>query len=166
MALNSRVKGAVGERAACEALAEHLGLTARRSQQHCATDSASDIIVNETPRLWWEIKRTQRINVAAVMQRSKKDCGDKIPVLMHRPNHSEWMVTVYLPDLLAVLNDIQIHRPVLQAELSSTDKAQDMPAATVHDAGTAGLLQADRAGPGGDCHIGQPERAAASRDIP
>lgn len=166
MALNSRAKGAAGERAACEALAEHLGLTARRSQQHCATDSASDIIVNETPRLWWEIKRVQKINVAAVMKRSKKDCGAKIPVLMHRPNNSEWMVTVYLPDLLAVLHDIQSHRPSLQAELSSTDKAQDMPAATVHDAGIVGLLQANRPGPGCDSHIRQPERAAASRDVP
>jgi hypothetical protein len=127
VAINSRAKGASGERAACESLKETFGWSCRRSQQHCATDSASDIIVTQTPNCWWEIKRVQKINVAAVMERSKQDCGTKVPVLMHRPNHTEWMVTVYLSDLKAFLNEISSTGSLAQEALPDADKGEDLP---------------------------------------
>ena len=129
MAINSRIKGKVGELEACKELHNTLGIEARRSQQHCATDSASDIICEKTPGLWWEIKRVQKINVAAVMERSKKDCGSKAPVLLHRPNRSDWMVTVFLADLPAVIDEIQKSRslcPVPASDVPGQDQVPNL----------------------------------------
>jgi hypothetical protein len=61
------------------------------------------------------------------MERSKKDCGTKVPVLMHRPNHSEWMVTVYLSDLKAFLNEISSTGSLAQEALPDADKGKDLP---------------------------------------
>lgn len=101
MALDSRAKGCRGEREAAQTLRDTFGWkNARRSQQFCGADSdAADLIVEETPDIYWEIKRVQRLNVPKTMEKAKEDCGRKTPVLMHRRNGEQWLLTIFLSDL-------------------------------------------------------------------
>ncbi len=99
MALNSRKKGKVGELEACQKLAELFGWAAQRSQQFCGRAGDDDIKVAQTPSLFWEIKREQNCNVHKAMQRASEDAGRRCPVLMHRKNHTDWLLTIRLSDL-------------------------------------------------------------------
>lgn len=107
MAINSRNKGKNGE---LEAAAELNSLCpkalARRSQQHSGTESTSDLIAPGLPTLWLEVKRTERLNIDAVMETSKEQCGGLRPVCLHRKNGGQWLVTFCLNDAAAVCSEI------------------------------------------------------------
>jgi hypothetical protein len=107
MAINSRTKGKVGE---LEAAAELNDLcpkaNARRSQQHSGTESASDLIAPGLPSLWLEVKRAQRLNLDAVMEKSVEQCGGLRPVLLSRRNRGEWLITFRLKDAAEVCSQI------------------------------------------------------------
>ena len=98
--INSSRKGKVGE---LEAAAEWNRLVAnahaRRSQQYSGTDSSSDLVSPGTPHLWLEVKRVQSLNLTAVMQKSREQCGELCPVVLHRKNDQEWLVTFPLEDI-------------------------------------------------------------------
>jgi hypothetical protein len=100
MSINSRQKGKRGE---LEAAAEWNRLVplamSRRSQQHSGTESSSDLISPGTPHLWLEVKRVQALNLTAVMEKSREQCGDLCPVVLHRKNDSEWLVTFPLEQI-------------------------------------------------------------------
>lgn len=160
MALDSRRKGKVGELEAVSFLKQLFGWTGvRRSQQHCATDSAMDIIVQETPGLWYEIKRVQKLNVPATMKKSKQSSGGKPVVLLHRPNQCPWMITCFLDELPAVLDEISRAGPLAPKTLSHSHEGAGADTAGIHDAGVAGVLPANRRRTGGDRVIRQPIRA-------
>lgn len=99
MALNSRRKGKAGELEACQKLRELFGWAVQRSQQFCGRAGDDDIQVAQTPGLFWEIKREQNCNVHKAMQRASEDAGRRCPVLMHRKNRSDWLLTIRLADL-------------------------------------------------------------------
>ena len=108
MAVNSRAKGAVGERSACEALTQLFGWSARRSQQYSgySDGNSPDILCDQTPSVFWEIKRVERLNLVRALQLAVAQAGRKIPVVMHRPNRSPvgWMITIRLEDLPRLAN--------------------------------------------------------------
>lgn len=100
MAINSRRKGKVGELEAAAEWNKHVpGAHARRSQQHSGTESASDLIAPGCPHLWLEVKRTQKINLQEIMVKSLDQCGELAPVVLHRKNDSDWLVTLRLEDI-------------------------------------------------------------------
>lgn len=109
MAINSRQKGKRGE---LEAAAEWNRLVpnahARRSQQHSGTESASDLISPGTPHLWMEVKRVEKgLNLHAVMEKSREQCGELCPVVLHRKNETEWLVTFPLEDIKRFVQQVQ-----------------------------------------------------------
>jgi hypothetical protein len=109
MAINSRNKGKRGE---LEAAAEWNRLVpnahSRRSQQHSGTESASDLISPGTPHLWLEVKRVERgLNLDAVMEKSREQCGELCPVVLHRKNGGEWMVTFPLEQIKRFVQQVQ-----------------------------------------------------------
>lgn len=108
MAVDSRAKGAAGERSACEMLKQLFGWTARRSQQYSGYNDGNspDIICDQTPTVFWEIKRCERLNLLRALQLAVAQAGRKIPVVMHRPNRSPvgWMITIRLEDLPRLAN--------------------------------------------------------------
>jgi hypothetical protein len=100
MSINSRRKGKVGELEARDHWNRLLPKAhSRRSQQHSGTESASDLISPGTPNLWIEVKRVQRLNLDAVMEKSREQCGELVPVILHRKNDGQWMVTFPLEDI-------------------------------------------------------------------
>lgn len=108
MAINSRQKGKRGE---LEAAAEWNRLVpnahSRRSQQYSGTDSSSDLVSPGTPHLWLEVKRVQAINLTAIMEKSREQCGELCPVVLHRKNDSEWLVTFPLEDIKRFVQQVQ-----------------------------------------------------------
>lgn len=108
MAINSRQKGKRGE---LEAAAEWNRLVpnahARRSQQHSGTESASDLIAPGCPHLWLEVKRVQKLNLQEVMEKSQEQCGELAPVVIHRKNDTDWLVTFRLEDIKRFVQQVQ-----------------------------------------------------------
>jgi len=108
MAINSRRKGKAGELEAKDEWNKHLpNAHSRRSQQHSGTESASDLISPGTPHLWLEVKRTQVINLQKVMEKSREQCGELCPVVLHRKNDTEWLVTFPLEQIKRFVQQVQ-----------------------------------------------------------
>lgn len=106
--ISSIAKGKAGEREACKVLMEQLGGEARRSQQYSGLgDNSADIVFD--PRLHFEIKRVQKLNLDLAMDQAKRDAREgQIPLVMHRKDRSEWKITFELKDikeLIHVLKD-------------------------------------------------------------
>jgi hypothetical protein len=97
MPLNSRQKGARGEREGAAAFNEHIPhAMARRGQQHSGTETSADLLAPGTPSLWVEVKRVQKLCLPTVVAKAKSQCGQLVPVVLHRRNDEEWLVTVPL----------------------------------------------------------------------
>lgn len=104
MALNSRAKGKRAELAACQILRELFGWACRRSQQFSGWakgGDSPDILVDQTPSLFWEVKWVERLNLPRAMGLAVRQAGRKTPVVMHRTSRSPhgWLITIRLTDL-------------------------------------------------------------------
>lgn len=107
MAINSRRKGKAGELEAAAEINRLLpSAMARRSQQHSGTESASDLIAPGLPGLWLEVKRVQALNLQRVMEKSREQCGSLAPVILHRKNGADWLVTMRLEDIGRVAREV------------------------------------------------------------
>lgn len=104
--VNSRRKGSRGEREACAAWEKVFGVPLRRSQQYCGrTGDAPDIIGHDG--IAFEVKRRNRLNIHEAINKlcAEANNGD-VPVLLHRKDNEDWLVTVkleFLPDLMRCL---------------------------------------------------------------
>lgn len=105
MPLNSKAKGKRGELLACQALRDELGIAAARSQQFCGKAGAADL-QTELERVHWEVKHTERLNLYDAIEQAQADCGDKIPVVLHRRNRGEWLAVVPLSRLRELVREI------------------------------------------------------------
>lgn len=104
MALDSRSKGKRAELLACQTLRDLFGWVCRRSQQFSGWakgGDSPDIIVDQTPSLFWEIKWVERLSLPRAMGLAVKQAGRKTPVVMHRTSRSPhgWLITIRLTDL-------------------------------------------------------------------
>lgn len=105
MAINSRRKGAEGERSLAKKLKEY-GYDCRRTVQYCGkSGEAADII--GLPGIHIECKRVERLNLEDAMAQSKHDAREgEIPTVMHRKNNCEWLVTMRLEDFMRMYGEV------------------------------------------------------------
>jgi hypothetical protein len=97
----SQRKGAAGEREAAARLSELLGVEAKRgAQKYLFGWQAPDVY--GVPGCHIEIKRHKRESLTAWMRQAVGDACGKIPVVIHRPNRADWMLTIRLDDLPAL----------------------------------------------------------------
>lgn len=96
--MNSRDKGARGEREAAAALTEALGCHAERGVQRSGSPDSPDVRTS-VPGVHVEVKRVERGNVHNWMEQAIRDAGDQCPIVMHRKNRTEWLITVRLTDV-------------------------------------------------------------------
>ena len=100
--MNSRQKGARGERELAEKLREY-GYEARRGQQFSGANGDADVV--GLPGYHIECKRVERLNIEEAMAQSVRDAREgEVPIVCHRRDRKEWMVTIRLKDFMEVLN--------------------------------------------------------------
>ena len=105
MAINSRNKGRVGERELASILREY-GYDTRRGQQYCGANGDADVV--GIPGLHIECKRVERLNIEDAIAQSRRDAREgEIPVVMHRKNHCEWLVTMTLEDWFKIFREYE-----------------------------------------------------------
>lgn len=104
MTINSRNKGAVGERELAELLRFH-GYDARRGQQFSGGAESPDVVCKPLADFHIEVKRVEKGNPYVWMAQAKKDAFvDKIPVVMHRKNRQEWLAILPASIFLELLH--------------------------------------------------------------
>lgn len=108
---NSRRKGKHGELDAASTLRRLFSWTTRRTQQFKGTAESADVEVEETPDAFWEVKREERLNVFEAISTAAAQAGDKLPILMHRKNRTDWLLTIRLTDLARLAQVVTKGRP-------------------------------------------------------
>ena len=87
MAINSRAKGAAGER-------------------ELSHKSNGDADVVGLPGIHIECKRVERLNIYDAMSQAKHDTRPgELPAVFHRKNHCEWLVTLTLDDFMTLYRE-------------------------------------------------------------
>lgn len=106
--MNSRQKGAAGERELAKALRSH-GFETRRGQQYCGSNGDADVV--GLPGVHIECKRGERLNLEDAMAQSRADARPgEIPVVMHRKNNCKWLVTLSLDDFMTLYKETDYDR--------------------------------------------------------
>lgn len=108
MAINSKAKGAEGEREIAKILREHGFDEARRGQQFSGKNGDADVIGLE--HLHLEVKRNEHLNIDNAYDQSVRDAAveserkgkDIIPTVFHRKNRRPWLVTLGLEDFIKI----------------------------------------------------------------
>ena len=94
--MNSRQKGKRGELEAARLLRDY-GFEARRGQQFSGANGDPDVV--GLPGIHLEVKRVEKLNLEAAMQQSIRDAREnEIPIVMHRKNRGQWLVTMTFED--------------------------------------------------------------------
>lgn len=101
--MNSKQKGARGERELAKVLRAH-GFKTRRGQQYCGANGDADVV--GLPNIHIECKRVERLNLYDAMAQAKSDAKqDEIPVVMHRKDKCNWLVTMSLDDFIEIYKE-------------------------------------------------------------
>ena len=103
MAINSKRKGNEAERELAAILREY-GYQARRGVQFCGLNGDADVIGLQGVHI--EVKRVEHLNIHEAMKQAVRDAreGEK-PIVAHRRNRGEWMVTMKLDDFIELYRE-------------------------------------------------------------
>jgi len=115
--VNSRAKGARGEREWALWLKIWLGIKARRGQQFAGGPDSPDVIGLEGTHA--EVKRVEKLNISKAMQQAVRDCGDNLPYVAHRKNGEAWMITIQAADIRAFVVLLIKHYAAARDEVNS-----------------------------------------------
>lgn len=97
----SRNKGKVGEREVAKLFIENGFEKAHRSAQCKGKCESGEADVSDVPGIHVEVKRVERLNMEKAMEQSIRDSElqkDGVPVVVHRKNKGEWLVTMRFSD--------------------------------------------------------------------
>jgi hypothetical protein len=107
MPLKSCAKGKRGELEAAAEINRILPHAhARRACQFSGTETSSDVVAPGLKNLWIEVKRVERLNIHDVMNIAKEQCGQLTPVIVHRRNKKEWLLTIRLEDVVRLAHGV------------------------------------------------------------
>lgn len=100
--INSKRKGAVGEREVAHILQEH-GYDARRTAQYCGnTGDAADVIGLEGFHI--EVKRCETTKIWDWIHQAERDHkADTVPLVVFRKSHEDWQVALNFEAFLELL---------------------------------------------------------------
>ena len=101
--MNSRQKGARGERELASILKSY-GYETRRGQQYSGANGDADVV--GLPGVHIECKRVEHLNLYDAMSQSRRDAREgETPVVMHRKNCCDWLVTMRLEDFIEMYRE-------------------------------------------------------------
>ena len=103
--VNSRAKGARGERELSSKLKEY-GYKTRRGQQFCGANGDADVV--GLPGVHIECKRVEHLNLYNAIAQAKADAkNNEIPTIFHRKDNHEWLVTMSLDDYMKMYKECE-----------------------------------------------------------
>lgn len=129
--MNSRQKGARGEREAAQEWTRIMGGHARRGQQFSGGKESPDIVIAHR-NIHVEVKRVEAGNPYKWMEQAVRDAADKVPVVLHRKNNQGWLLIVRLEDVprfLLAAADTEATAPVGEQEVPVDHASPHLPAA-------------------------------------
>jgi Holliday junction resolvase len=97
--MNSREKGKRGERQWRDELRAN-GYDARRGQQFSGSADSPDVVCEPLSWIHFEVKAVEKLNVQDAMDQARRDAcrvapgGGKVPIVAHKRNFREWLVTM------------------------------------------------------------------------
>lgn len=100
--VNSKRKGASGERELAKVLRDH-GYETRRGQQYSGANGDADVV--GLPGIYIECKRVERLNLYDAIAQAKADSKGDMPAVMHRKNNCKWLVTMELDDWIEIYKE-------------------------------------------------------------
>ena len=104
MPINSKKKGAKGERELANTLKDY-GYNCRRTNQFCGKTGQADDVVG-LDYIHIECKRVEKLNIDTAIEQAVRDTkDDKIPTVFHRKNRKDWLVTMRLDDWIKIYNE-------------------------------------------------------------
>ena len=123
MAINSRAKGAKGERELAGILREY-GYNCRRGQQYSGLEG-EDVVGLDYIHI--ECKRVQSLNIEKALQQSKRDAkSGQIPAVFHRKDREKWKVTLDLDDFMELYKEYYSGRKLIENSYQmKLNKAED-----------------------------------------
>lgn len=92
--MNSKQKGNRGEREFAS-LCRDNGYECRRGQQYNGLDGDD---VTGLPGIHIEVKRVEKLNLYDAMEQSTRDRKGQLPIVAHRKNHCDWLITMKAED--------------------------------------------------------------------
>lgn len=99
MGAAQRTKGAAGERELANLLSDELGVPVKRMLGQ-ERDGGSDIHLGD---LRIQVKRCERMELAAWWKQTLADAGENMPVLAYRASRRPWMFRMLLADVAGEL---------------------------------------------------------------
>jgi hypothetical protein len=118
--INSKNKGAVGEREAAKVLTDMFGVECKRGVQYQGGPDSPD--VTGLPGVHVEVKRVQNFSVKGTIDQIEKDRGDKPALIMHRRNNAPWLAIVPMDQLIDLINALY---PIINPTVTTTQPAHD-----------------------------------------
>lgn len=113
MPINSRKKGAKGERELANILKDY-GYNARRGQQFSGLEG-EDVVGLDYIHI--EAKRVEKLNLETAMMQAKRDAKkNQMPAVFHRKNKQKWLVTMELEDWIKLYNEFYSSEKLKEAE--------------------------------------------------
>lgn len=104
--MNSCQKGKRGEREWRDELRAQGFLKARRGQQFSGGSESPDVACPELAGIHFEVKRVEALNILDAMLQAIRDAGPhKTPVLAHKKNRGEWLVTMRASDWFKIVRE-------------------------------------------------------------
>lgn len=103
MPINSKKKGAAGEREFSNLCKEH-GYNTKRTQQFCGKNGDAD--VDGIEGLHIEVKRVEKLNIENAIKQASDDArSGEMPIVAHRKNRGEWLITMKANDWFEVFRE-------------------------------------------------------------
>ena len=104
--MNSKQKGGRGEREWAAFCREHGFTEARRGQQFAGGIDSPDVV--GIPGVHQEVKRVESLNIHKAMEQAIRDSeGKAVPIVAHRRNREEWLVTMRAEDFMEMCKEWQ-----------------------------------------------------------
>lgn len=108
MPINSRAKGARGERELASKLRDY-GYECRRGQQFSGKNGDADVV--GLPHIHIECKRVEHLNLYDAMAQSHRDSKNhEIPTVFHRKDDHDWLVTIPLNYFMEIYKEWEAGR--------------------------------------------------------
>ena len=103
--MNSRNKGANGERELARKLSEY-GYECRRGVQYKGGPMSPDVV--GLPGIHIECKRVEHLNLYDAIAQAVRDAWLDLPAVFHRKNNCEWLVTMRLEDWIEIYREWEV----------------------------------------------------------